>query len=496
LWLACALSLAVPAWLFATLLLLPGDLQMLAGLAPIVAYVAWRAWTELTEEDDAGVSRLDRAWVYVEKHLPNEGVRRVAWRTVRTVVFMGTAAAVVLGAIVLLPRPQPAAPEAPLVVQTRPVETETETPLEPRLIAGSFAMKVDSFPQMTWPAYGSMASFYGPDNPLGIDIYVGGDARVMAAARGSVAYAGPDICCGYGFSVVLEHEGGWQTTYGHLATLEAKQGERLKPGDTLGTGGAPGNAPRRVHFQVQRHGRAYNPLNVLPASQMGLPPLPAVNAICGEPVTLDANSVVNLALTSEALRHYELDGATVSALTEDAPEVEAGLVGLLSLVLQVPPTDSAEYLLYLALHKPGDRIAIECPLTVVNAADVPLSVAPEVRRAPVITPTPFGGPPTPTPLPTATPFANATPTPAPAVPADAPPAVRPALPSPTPFGAVLRMRSTPTPTRTPEPRKAPPRSTTQRSSLAQRLTPAVTPTRAPQTTFPRQYDVAGNAGEP
>src|SRR5688572_22026755 len=88
LWLACALAIAFPGWFAATFLLLDGTVAALAGLAPVIAYACWRIASELTEEDDIGISRLDRIWVQVERRLPNAGVRRVAWRTVKVSVVM------------------------------------------------------------------------------------------------------------------------------------------------------------------------------------------------------------------------------------------------------------------------------------------------------------------------------------------------------------------------------------------------------------------------
>src|SRR6476619_5924119 len=84
LWLASALAIVVPIWLAATFWLLEGKVAEVAGLAPVAAYVVWRIASELTDENDVGISRLDRIWLYVEKYLPNAAVRRVAWRTVRS----------------------------------------------------------------------------------------------------------------------------------------------------------------------------------------------------------------------------------------------------------------------------------------------------------------------------------------------------------------------------------------------------------------------------
>jgi murein DD-endopeptidase MepM/ murein hydrolase activator NlpD len=494
LWLACALAIAAPAWLITTFWLLEGTPAAVIGLAPVAAYVVWRAVSELTDENDVGVSQLDRIWIYVEKYLPNAGVRRIAMRTMKSVAVMAGLA--VLALVVFRAAPKQQAPlEAPPAAVQAPT-AESEGPIAPRQVSGLFAVKVESYPQLIWPAYGHMQSFYGNGtNPYGIDIaFPGeGDARVQASARGSVVYAGPDICCGYGFTVVVEHEEGWVTTYGHLAVMAVKLDERVKAGDTLGTGGAPDGQRRAVHYQVQRGGTPYDPLQVLPASQMGLPVQPGTNQMCGgDALVLDANSVVNLGLTSQALRRYELDSATVTSTTAGAAEIVPTVKGVLSLALAVPPSSEASHTLQLTLQTPEDRIFFECALSVVMAKEVPLAIEPVRRQAPLITPTPFGGPPTP--VPTMTPLPTETPPPVSGTPNAAGPAVRSTRPSPTPWGSVLRTSHTPTPTMTPRatstPKPGAPKPVaTVRPTLIR--TPSTPPT---QTTFPRNYDVLNPNG--
>ena len=109
--------------------LLDGTVGVVAGLAPVAAYAVWRVASELTEENDIGISRLDRVWHYVEKYLPNAAVRRVAWRTVRSVVAMGAIAGVLFVGFLLVPRREAPAPSEPAVIEA-PVE-ETEVVIEP-----------------------------------------------------------------------------------------------------------------------------------------------------------------------------------------------------------------------------------------------------------------------------------------------------------------------------------------------------------------------------
>src|SRR5205814_2209567 len=157
----------------------------------------------------------------------------------------GAAAVLYLVFVYQPKRETPAEPSGPAVSGAPPAAPEVV--IEPRQLTGPFATRVEIFPQMAWPAYGTIASFYGTNGSLGIDIYVGADATAMAAARGNVVYAGPDVCCGYGFSVVVQHDGGRVTTYGRLANMSVKQSDRVNAGDTIGAGGAPPGQAQQVH---------------------------------------------------------------------------------------------------------------------------------------------------------------------------------------------------------------------------------------------------------
>src|SRR5687768_6726717 len=124
LWLACALAIAMPAWLAATFWLLAGTVAIVAGLAPVATYAAWRLASELTDENDIGISRMDRIWLYVEKYLPNAAVRRVAWRTVRSVVALGAVVGVLVAGFLLVPGHEAPAPADPVVTKAPTAESE------------------------------------------------------------------------------------------------------------------------------------------------------------------------------------------------------------------------------------------------------------------------------------------------------------------------------------------------------------------------------------
>lgn len=82
---------------------------------------------------------------------------------------------------------------------------------------------------------------------------------VMAAAGGKVALAQRDWDKGAGSTVIVEHgTASFYTLYAHLDAINVKAGQKIEPGQVLGTIGYSGNAkgleeaklPPHVHFVV------------------------------------------------------------------------------------------------------------------------------------------------------------------------------------------------------------------------------------------------------
>lgn len=85
---------------------------------------------------------------------------------------------------------------------------------------------------------------------------------VKAAEGGSVVYAGWDGP--YGWKIAIAHINGIQTWYGHLSHINVKVGQRVKVGQFIGKIGASGHVTgAHLHFEVQRYGKAINPVKWL-----------------------------------------------------------------------------------------------------------------------------------------------------------------------------------------------------------------------------------------
>ncbi|WFE68054.1 M23 family metallopeptidase [Thiomicrospira sp. R3] len=83
---------------------------------------------------------------------------------------------------------------------------------------------------------------------------------VIATADGVVEYSGYHQASGYGNLVILSHDFGFKTFYGHLHNLNVKAGEFVKKGDLLGGIGTTGvSTGPHLHYEVIFVQRKLNP---------------------------------------------------------------------------------------------------------------------------------------------------------------------------------------------------------------------------------------------
>lgn len=98
----------------------------------------------------------------------------------------------------------------------------------------------------------------------GIDIVAPAKSSVVAVADGRVILAGLDETLGT--TVIIDHENGWETRYGHNKLLLVKYGDIVRKGQPIaiygGTGGVSTGA--HLHFAMYFKGKPMNPLDHLP----------------------------------------------------------------------------------------------------------------------------------------------------------------------------------------------------------------------------------------
>ncbi|RMH18602.1 MAG: hypothetical protein D6701_06090 [Gemmatimonadetes bacterium] len=94
----------------------------------------------------------------------------------------------------------------------------------------------------------------------GIDLAAPAGTPILAAAKGTVSYAG--WMSGYGYIVEIDHGYGYRTRYGHASELLVKRGQTVERGDVIARVGQTGFATApHLHYEVLVDGKPQNPLN-------------------------------------------------------------------------------------------------------------------------------------------------------------------------------------------------------------------------------------------
>jgi murein DD-endopeptidase MepM/ murein hydrolase activator NlpD len=93
----------------------------------------------------------------------------------------------------------------------------------------------------------------------GVDVSWWPGAPVRATADGVVVFAG--MKGGYGRTVQIQHEYGFQTLYGHLSRIVAYEGKRVQKGDIIAFLGRTGRATGfHLHYEVRIGTTAVDPM--------------------------------------------------------------------------------------------------------------------------------------------------------------------------------------------------------------------------------------------
>lgn len=94
----------------------------------------------------------------------------------------------------------------------------------------------------------------------GTDLRAAMNSKVYATADGVIEFAGEHKASGYGRLIILDHNYGFRTYYGHLHKIIVKAGEYVKKGDLIGYTGNSGmsNGPH-LHYEVRFIQRVLNP---------------------------------------------------------------------------------------------------------------------------------------------------------------------------------------------------------------------------------------------
>lgn len=119
----------------------------------------------------------------------------------------------------------------------------------------------------SWPVQGKVIARFGTTSDGlrndGINIAAPAGAPVMAAADGTVAYAGNQLR-GFGNLILLRHENGLITAYAHNQSMLVEKGAKVKRGDVIARVGSTGSVDSpQLHFEIRKGEQAVDPLKYL-----------------------------------------------------------------------------------------------------------------------------------------------------------------------------------------------------------------------------------------
>lgn len=120
--------------------------------------------------------------------------------------------------------------------------------------------------KFAWPVHGArLESYFGyrwGRLHAGIDLSSGTGTPIYAADGGTVEIAG--WYYGYGYTVIINHQNGYETLYGHCSALYVSPGEKVYKGKHIAAVGNTGNSyGAHLHFEIWRHGTPVDPLPYL-----------------------------------------------------------------------------------------------------------------------------------------------------------------------------------------------------------------------------------------
>lgn len=151
-------------------------------------------------------------------------------------------------------------------------------------------------------------SLFGRKFHYGMDVDLETGDEVVAAMNGRVRIA--RYSRGYGNFIIISHEGGMETLYGHLSELWVSEGMQVKSGDLIGLGGSTGQSTgSHLHFEVRIFGEQVDPAKIINPETMTLRT---------DEVHIDASWFDHLGRdkSAETNEHIVLEGETLDTILE------------------------------------------------------------------------------------------------------------------------------------------------------------------------------------
>ena len=161
-----------------------------------------------------------------------------------------------------------------LVEQTILSTEVIKEPVNKKVVQGTKKVKsstkfITGSGQFIWPVpnYRYCSRWYGGRH-RGVDICAPAGTPIYASAGGTVTKAGYNKAgagTGYGYSVIINHGGGYSSVYAHCLSLTVSAGQTVKQGQLIGYLGSTGRSTgNHCHFEIRLNGSYIPPQNVFP----------------------------------------------------------------------------------------------------------------------------------------------------------------------------------------------------------------------------------------
>ncbi|MCB9232235.1 MAG: peptidoglycan DD-metalloendopeptidase family protein [Bacteroidia bacterium] len=151
-------------------------------------------------------------------------------------------------------------------------------------------------------------SLHGRNFHYGVDIDLETGDPVMAAMGGIVRIA--RYSGGYGNFVVISHQDGLETLYGHMSALNVKEGQQVKSGEVIGLGGSTGHSTgSHLHFEFRIFGEQINPSRVFSFQE-------GEAAVVNRVIKVDQSWFSHVAGASKSRYHEVEEGETLDDIAD------------------------------------------------------------------------------------------------------------------------------------------------------------------------------------
>ncbi|MDF1763614.1 MAG: peptidoglycan DD-metalloendopeptidase family protein [Oleibacter sp.] len=162
----------------------------------------------------------------------------------------------------------------PVVVKTPPVKKPSNNPTSDQQTAQvppqdmpkkAITYQMSQIDTWIWPLSGKVIGQFSTIKPVnkGIDIAASLGESVLAAADGTVVYAGTGLR-GYGNLLIIRHNENYLSAYAHTNRILVSEDENVKAGDKIAETGSTGTDKVKLHFEIRKNGKPVNPLDYLP----------------------------------------------------------------------------------------------------------------------------------------------------------------------------------------------------------------------------------------